>query len=188
MSNPAASAALAYIGQSIFYNNLSNQKSGLEIVYDSPDDPYIDKSINPAVISFRDNIYQGSSFKNIQLYAAVGSSTQPVSCDVSISNNKLNLRPAQKLTPGIYYTVYLPDNAVIDSAGKGNTLYRYTFMADDYSYDINKDGTTDLKDIAAVSQNYGQKVTESNFNTIIDFNKDGIIDLYDLIMESRQIN
>lgn len=188
LSDPAASAALAYIGQSIIYNNLSNQRSGLKIVYDSPDNPYMDKSVNPAVISFRDNIYQGSSFNNIQLYAAVGSSTQPVSCDVSISSNKLILRPDQKLTPGIYYTVYLPDNAAKDSDGKGNTSCRYTFMADDYSYDINKDGTTDLKDIAAVSQNYGQKVTESNFNTNIDFNKDGIIDLYDLIMESRQIN
>jgi len=54
--------------------------------------------------------------------------------------------------------------------------------------DVDKNGTTDIKDIALVGEAYNSREGDSKFKDILDINNDGIINIYDLVYISKAIN
>ena len=53
--------------------------------------------------------------------------------------------------------------------------------------DVDKDGTTDSKDLAYVGSAYNSRVGDSKYKDILDINNDGMIDIYDLVNVSKDI-
>lgn len=53
--------------------------------------------------------------------------------------------------------------------------------------DVNNDNTIDIKDLAAVAQNYNMKSDNKDWKQISDFNGDNIVDIFDLVLVSKAI-
>lgn len=51
--------------------------------------------------------------------------------------------------------------------------------------DVDKDRTTDIKDLALVESAYNSRAGDSKYKDILDINNDGIIDIYDLVSVSK---
>jgi len=51
--------------------------------------------------------------------------------------------------------------------------------------DVNKDGTTDIKDLALLESAYNARKGDFKYKDILDINNDGIIDIYDLVCVSK---
>ena len=75
------------------------------------------------IITFSENILQGSAFSNITLKK--GSST--VSSTKTISGNKLTIKPSNSMSSSTTYTVTIPASAVKDSAGNIVAQYSFSF-------------------------------------------------------------
>lgn len=75
------------------------------------------------VLTFGENILQGSAFANITLKKG----TSTVSSTKTISGNKLTIKPSSSLSSASTYTVTIPAGAVKDSAGNTNAASTYTF-------------------------------------------------------------
>lgn len=53
--------------------------------------------------------------------------------------------------------------------------------------DADNNDVVDIKDLAAVAQNYNFKIIDSDWNATKDINNDGIVDIYDLTLVSKNI-
>jgi hypothetical protein len=53
--------------------------------------------------------------------------------------------------------------------------------------DVNRDGATDIKDIAFMARNHNMKTASTSLEKYMDINNDGIIDIYDLVLVSKKI-
>jgi hypothetical protein len=138
----------------------------------------------PYIISFKNNIRSDVVFNEINLLDSSGKS---VDIDKYILGNKLIIKPKKLLEGYSAYTLYVPQDAIIDSDNKQvstNTLY---FTTNYNSVDVNNDGKVDIKDIATTSQNYNSNFNNENWNMNYDINDDGVVDLYDLVSMEKWI-
>lgn len=154
--------------------NIGYQKSGA--VYSSSNNNV--PNGGPYIVKFKNNITSAATFTGIKLSDSSGNN---IDIDKYISGNELIIKPKSFLEQYSYYTLYLPQDAVVDSSNQQVSENSIYFTTSCNSVDVNGDGNIDIKDIASAAQNYNSNFNNSNWNMNYDINDDGVVDLYDLV-------
>ena len=138
------------------------------------------------IMTFKNNIFQGSDFNNIEFIDR--STYDPIEIDVSISGNKLIINPKDNLRFNMDYKIYIPQNAIIDAENKGLDIDResiYLTTQGITKADFNANNLIDIIDIATMARNYNKTERAVDWNLDYDPNDDGVVDIYDMIRISK---
>lgn len=101
----------------------------------------------------------------------------------TISGNALSINKAVNIESKSSYRIRIK---VTDSANQSFTR-TFVIQVNHRSYDINKDGTVDVRDFNLLTDSYNAKTEASGYDTIYDFNNDSIIDIFDLVAIASRI-
>lgn len=85
----------------------------------------------------------------------------------------LNLHPASAGSINGLYTTAAIESSEVNEGLVSSKIFSYK--------DVNRDGNTDIIDLALAAQNYNQKIS----GDLTDVNEDGVVNLYDLIIISK---
>lgn len=192
-NDSAVSSLLQNITNSISYFQYSYQNSGLMVLSSYPRKSATNfPTYNQIKLVFKNNISPNTDFGNIEVtyYNETTYEYDVVPVSVTISNNILLIKPNQALHPGVSYELNIPKEALIDSQGTTFTNdYYLSFSCANCNGDVNGDGVTDIKDLAATAQYYNTTLMSgTSWNSNVDLNNDGRIDIYDIVNESKMIN